>query len=672
MSSIPGTPVWTPTTTMASPYVPYHPPDPNSMAPAGAIGPVSGQIQHSGPVVEATSALRNLISKPPTEAPQEFVVMNGVKYVREGAADTETMAQLTTGVGNLAVTSQRPSKTHTNELSSRPVKVTFDTSPEFIYVQKDILRQFLGHGSALARTLEDVQEVTLEDVSPSAVSTLIRCFYATNPEFALDLQGKSLAEVLDIYVVASKYGSHDALRTTCHTKIINDRYIVDDLLASFRVFYQTGFADQEARDTFQSALRVIAPSVQPGYLATEFASAARAGGDFAEDVTKVMLQISDDDRIVSTDEPIGPGPAVRGTDWDFADDHGVSHPSVRNVDSQDWFSGVDDGRGVPCVDGTRTGQSGFIPRAFPRSGWAETAPPSEADVIETIHPTTVHWASGFDDTDWGYNNNLAGDNEDNTSGGSPRSPTQLKFGPATGWQHPNDIWHHTGPTAEGLARARAASAAANDAWSMNVPTRDDSWDAPASIADQQDWQAVHVPQLEQLPPHAVTSVPALRASAGAGSRLSPLSNAVHATQPTREALQNPENRAAPSPGHGTLPPAPNNIIDPLAAAQASQREMNHPPFPMAPPSVFPHPGDGPIGMPNYLPYFGYNRVVSMGNEMFYPTQPGLYGLAGRTMVAATDSGWDCSLYFKAGDVITIVVSTPLPTTSPVLDSKRPP
>jgi hypothetical protein len=64
----------------------------------------------------------------------------------------------------------------------------------------------------------------------------------------------------------------------------------------------------------------------------------------------------------------------------------------------------------------------------------------------------------------------------------------------------------------------------------------------------------------------------------------------------------------------------------------------------------------PMAMPNYVRPVGYAQQVHVGNGLMHPTAPGPYGLAGRTMIATRDSDANCSLYFRAGDTITNVVS----------------
>jgi hypothetical protein len=75
-----------------------------------------------------------------------------------------------------------------------------------------------------------------------------------------------------------------------------------------------------------------------------------------------------------------------------------------------------------------------------------------------------------------------------------------------------------------------------------------------------------------------------------------------------------------------------------------------------PPAELLQPGAPPVGMPNHVPGYGYNRFVSIGNGVVHPTGPGPYGLAGRSMIAIRNSDvFNCTMIFRAGDLIECVV-----------------
>jgi hypothetical protein len=97
---------------------------------------------------------------------------------------------------------------------------------------------------------------------------------------------------------------------------------------------------------------------------------------------------------------------------------------------------------------------------------------------------------------------------------------------------------------------------------------------------------------------------------------------------------------------------------PHAVVKASGQRPSRKPLATSnvPPAPLLHPGLPPVGMPNYVPGYGYNRYVQVGNGVVHPAGPGPYGLAGRTMVATRDSNvWDCTMVFRTGDIIECVV-----------------
>jgi hypothetical protein len=417
-------------------------------------------------------------------------------------------------------------------------------------------------------------------------------------------------------------------------------------VSAFEQLYQRNDADAEARQCFKNLLRrqLISTPHERVQGCDDLIKATRAGGDMAEDITLVLFetprQLHDfyggpgsfpGIQSLPTFAPAGqqrPGRTdmpPRNTNWLSASPY---RPPPRHL--------------TPTDDPT--------PRPIPRSGWAETAPPSEISDDHTAeYTTTVHLAGTHTNPTWNWDNIAAGDGEEGASDGGAR------LGPSTDWMHPNE-WEHTAPTAIGVARARSASEIANDGWSLNNHGRDGSWDTAAATA--QSWQPVHL-----LSGNPGTLPMPNAGTAGTGAIVNQPAPAPAPAPANDPALQRPPFQQLPAPPSSTAPPLkhyaqPDLTIpilhDPVTASR-SQMEMNHPPFPMPTPTVFPHPGDGPIGMPHYIPYLGYNHYVSLGNGMLHTTSPGLYGLAGRTMIATMDSGWDCSLYFRAGDIITNAV-----------------
>jgi hypothetical protein len=106
------------------------------------------------------------------------------------------------------------------------------------------------------------------------------------------------------------------------------------------------------------------------------------------------------------------------------------------------------------------------------------------------------------------------------------------------------------------------------------------------------------------------------------------------------------------------PPPPAGPPPAADTNRASTRFPNpplHRPFPPPGPQVAEY-HIPPIGMPNHVPGLGFPHFQHVGNGLMHPTAPGLYGLAGRTMMAIRGSDHHCTVAFQAGDTITNVVS----------------
>ncbi|RMZ76585.1 hypothetical protein DV737_g4763, partial [Chaetothyriales sp. CBS 132003] len=222
--------------------------------------------------------------------------------------------------------------------------------------------------------------------------------------------------------------------------------------------------------------------------------------------------------------------------------------------------------------------------------------------------------------------------------------------PAADWHQTPRQRGHDAPSMVSVARARSASETVNHG--LGLPT--ESREASQDVYDERE-RSIH----DRRSPHAYDGLIHGRAVASPNSstRGMPQLAATCATPAPPFIL--PSGPAEPGWARSRVAFGASESSQPqvdAVAASRHQHELNQPPSPMPPPTAPPHPGEGQTEMPHCVPNLGYNHVVSIGNGMIHPTSLGMYGLAGRAMVATRDSGFDCSLFFRAGDVISNVVT----------------
>ena len=542
----------TPTTNTVSPYIPHQT---MSAMPAHPAGDPSVPQTTPQPIIltdEATTTLRELISKPPTAPSEEYIIVNGVKYIREGtnpanapSHQNDQVAPVFRNQANEALDVSHIEPAGLNQqvttstgdsgedaLSSEPIKVVFNDSPTVFYVQEEILLRFLSpEADFTVRGQLTGGRIVLEDTSPSSVSTLIRAFYSSSPDPAdLHLQDKTLAQLLDLYATATRIGNHDWIRKSCLGEAADRESSAAEVLAAFEKLYVQGKADNAARECFKNQLWFAKrPSRercgQASSTDEELIRASRAGCDLAEDIAKLLLKYQVSNRTGDGQDAVGhPGPAIDDTQCVLhqgAIQLPIRQPRMPNA-GHNWSATSVWGIRQQVLDPA----DDLTPR--PRSGWVETAPPSEVgDIFDNNQVNTLHWGNDIRGNAW----NVADGNEDNASDGGAR------LGPTTKWLRP-DEWEHTGPSAAGIERARSASEVANDGWSVNMHERDDSWDVPANGWDasvnSSNWQAVHIPKVNIDP---------ARTQAGAS----------HAHQPSAWPRL-PAASSTPLPSYVSLPP----------------------------------------------------------------------------------------------------------------------
>ncbi|RMD42003.1 hypothetical protein DV735_g3086, partial [Chaetothyriales sp. CBS 134920] len=229
----------------------------------------------------------------------------------------------------------------------------------------------------------------------------------------------------------------------------------------------------------------------------------------------------------------------------------------------------------------------------------------------------------------------SGDGPAAHSAGKASSDNGVWLGPATDWQQSPQRWSQNLPLRSGLVQTHPASVAA---WGITADPQEVTHEISQVGEDRVTPQPAtpHLAQprsqaVPQLPVTCTTSLPDLFA-------------------PMRSAeLRNNRARVILVSNEGV-----QSGIEPVAAF-ANEHGGKQTSLPAGIHAALPHSDEAPIGMPHSVPNFGFNRAVSVGNGMMHPTSMGAYGLAGRTMVATRDSGMDCTLFFRAGDVISNIV-----------------
>ncbi|RMZ87381.1 hypothetical protein DV736_g5394, partial [Chaetothyriales sp. CBS 134916] len=467
-------------------------------------------------------------------------------------------------------------------LTSEPIRVTFKDNSTVFYVQKEIMRRFLG-SEAEMHSRVDQGEIQLGAVHPGVIGTLIRAFYSPNPhQVDLDLPSLSPSGVLEIYAAATKVSHHQWIRIACLKELETRPILLTELIVEFQVLYDNGQADREARDMFK---RITARELDRGwpidFLSQFLASVSHKGGELVADLVEAVVNkcLLEDSGSIQQCSPLA----------------------------------------CPVSEAIKVMENDSESRLDPV--WWRRAGTSDARAL--VAPMAED-----------------GDSSD-----------RVCLGPATDCLQPARKWRYNEPSMTSVVRARSASEAGNAAWSFTTESREarqDTFEREQSLQDpgishgndgpthgravvsSPSWTQV----VPQLPATSATSLPPFNPPSGS---------------PDSERVR---SRVTFSSGQCS-----QTQVDPVAAP-LNQHERIQRPFPMPPPPAFPYPGEDLIGMPHYVPKLGYNRVVSIGNGMIHPTSTGVYGLAGRAMVAKRDSGFDCTLFFQAGDIISNVVSVP--------------
>jgi hypothetical protein len=488
-----------------------------------------------------------------------------------------------------------------------------------LYMSRAQLQLVLGPITTKAKLAEIRRgDVVLEDVLPTTFNAIAQWLNgkAILHTIPAAIRNKTLRELAYIYILAARLG-HRAIVHDC----VNNMPRVDspfEFLETCALVYKRGCAGVAFRNFFRKNLPIILETTsfdhtdRVGALLQESSELAT---DFAETMVGVMRQAR---------EP--------------AEIHGAStepFPSLSNDARQQTNElcscGLHD---CTCTFETasivRPLDTQNIPR---RSGYVETAPPSDmGDSSGWDGP--VPWVQHDDSAGWDYLHRPV-------PSGSAIPGRPLSNDDAEDWQpiRPRD-WSsaHIGHNAN-WADVAGEEESLISGWDEGVQPPAPNW-TPAS----NQWQDSRSSRPRSRPGSGAL-VPAdglAKHAADLEARLRNVEQQLNRAN-TRPAAAN-INRAGP----GELARKGNSGSS--STAKKLLATSNMPPAPLL------HPGVPPEGMPNYVPGYGYNRYVQIGNGVVHPTGPGPYGLAGRSMIAVRNSDpMNCTLSFRAGELIECVV-----------------
>lgn len=516
-------------------------------------------------------------------------------------------------------------------MSSTPIRVRFDSDPAIFYVHLEVLERLLRPTTGLRPTEIAQREVTVKGTTAWSFNFLLRFLYRGSPFFVPpNVSALSNAQLADLFLAASKFG-HTEIVDECLNALHHD-VPVDILLRDLKVVYDEGQADTGFRACFRRKLRdSLLFKCPDGNFGDQLTRDIAEGGPLASDSAKALVDVVVElSSQWSTDNEWNagaPGHALGAHDqsgWRVGETR-TPHTNVENStvrcahhDSPEelWFS---------CA---RQSQPTRDEAGWTRSGWVETATPSESNGNDWAEPA---YRSSDDWTATEPRNNAW----DNAISASQRLQDAVNHNPQyeNGWD-----WSAVRASSDRMEMA-SASAVAHDGWTSHDQDVANSWDAPN--------------------PGQLLSVVNGSAQPGVEGQVEASSAREPAT--TQFAAGNTRRRLPPasswSDSNHTTPNAPPRQPRQTAASKAPVAARLIPTLP--PPNIqaTPAPHVPPEAMPNYVHPFGFIRSAHVGNGLMHPTAPGLYGLAGRTMMAIRNSdNLTCSLYFKAGDIITNVVS----------------
>lgn len=496
-----------------------------------------------------------------------------------------------------------------------------------LYLPRGQLLRILGPLTTKSKIAEIRKgEVTLEDVFPTTFNAISQWLNgkAILHTIPASMKSKELKELVHLYVLAARLG-HRAIVHDC----VNNMPLTDtpyEFLETCALIYKSGCVGVAFRNFFRKGLPVIledSPFDQTERVVTLMQESPELATDFAETMLGVMRQAQE------------PAPAPGNVHRT----HTEPFPSFsrftphRDPDEEMCSCGLHD---CTCTFETASIVRPFDSQNIPRrSGYVETAPPSEASDAGWAGPGMWHPHDGT--AGWNYSHhpgptasNIPGpplsfhDAEDRPPV-RPRDWSSAHIGHTSRWE---DVGGDEGSLISGwdndaYAEARNWASASNP-WPRGSPEARPGSRALVPAGDI----AQHARDLEARLHNIEQQLQKANISSGATPKVSA------ANAKADEKTAHPRRSASAAGARTSTPLASSNM----------------------PPDPLLHPGVPPAAMPNYVPGYGYNRYVQIGNGVVHPTGPGPYGLAGRSMVAVRNSNpFDCTLTFTTGDIIECVV-----------------
>lgn len=399
-----------------------------------------------------------------------------------------------------------------------------------------------------------------------------------------------------------------------------------EFLKTCAIVYREGCAGVAFRNFFKRGLPVVLGN--SNFDQTEKLSAVlKQSGELAADFAETMLGLISEHKYgsgpIRTDPQPFPAFSARDAEPAWYQPHNDAfcacglHECTCTSDSASLFRQSD----------TRN-----IPR---RSGYVETAPPSE--VSEETWTEPAHWAQQRGGPGWDHLHRPVP--QGCIIPGAPISVLDAEDQPL----RPRN-WSSAHLRQGSEWNGVASNESGTEAWRYAPPT-----EAPAQWGMSQN-HTRNGPQVQFKAPsqELVRLTPDSQATSSLEKRLREVEKKLSDSQieATRRATSSNQANSGEQDA-GALIVADSKLSAVRGKPLVTSR---------VPPAPLLHPGLPPLGMPSYVPGYGYNRYVNVGNGVVHPTGPGPYGLAGRTMVAVRDSNvWDCTIVFRAGDVIECVV-----------------
>lgn len=500
---------------------------------------------------------------------------------------------------------------------------------KILHIAQTKLERILGPEATKAK-LPEIRNgaVVLQDVFPTTFSAIRKWLSGKAILHGLPdkVKNNPLRELVHIYVQAARWGH----RAIVHDSVNNMPLLGSpfEFLETCAIVYFEACAGVAFRNFFKKGLPIVLGNSEfdhtdrvPGVLkqCNELAT------DFAETMLGLVSLQKYGHRPTRRDHQPFPAFTVRDPEPAWYQPH---HSAFCACGLPECTCTSD------SASVTRPSDTHTIPR---RSGYVETAPPSEVD--EGSWSASEHWAQHDGGAGWDYLHHPV--SVGSIIPGPPMSIVDAEHQPVR-------------PRNWSSAHLRQSSD-----WNDVIASENGTaaWDYPAESSPsgvQYRGDAGNVatgPHVQfRTPSQELVQVSEThQANAGLEARLREVEKKLSEAQLSRTSAT-----------RALGPPQAEHRGQDASSAIAARSSTAPRGKPLAtssvPPAPLLHPGVPPVGMPNYVPGYGYNRYVQVGNGVVHPTGPGPYGLAGRTMVATRNSNlWDCTLVFRTGEIIECVV-----------------